>query len=163
MTNFSLPIPSEELIAVHHIFPVLWVFPPRFLDSNSVIAFLLHDCLQVLPSALVKMHFSWATDLAIFLGGTIPNSYVTILRCLGGFTSLVSLLLHESQHGKLHIFLLRKHFNEKDLVFGRKQRYKEEFFSKYSSNKYNLTIEINFLKYIHLREIHIILLLFLCI
>lgn len=49
----------------------------------------------------------------------------------------------------------------KKVGFFIENRYKEKDFSKYSSKKYNHTIGINFLKYIHPHEMHILLLLFL--
>lgn len=66
-------------------------------------------------------------DLAIFLGGiSQKNYYVTILRRFVASNvsiTLVSLLLRGSQHGKLPMFLLRRHFYEKEegRIFCRKQ------------------------------------------
>ena len=44
----SLPIPSEELIAIRHSIPVMRVVPPFFCDGEQVIAVLLHNGFQLL-------------------------------------------------------------------------------------------------------------------
>lgn len=49
----------------------------------------------------------------------------------------------------------------KKVGFFVENRYKEKDFSKYGLKKYNHKIGTNFLKYIYLHEIHILLLLFL--
>ncbi|GAB0181751.1 CUB and sushi domain-containing protein 3 [Grus japonensis] len=44
----SLPIPSEEFIAIHCSTPVVRVIPPCFCDGNYIIVFPLHNGFQLL-------------------------------------------------------------------------------------------------------------------